>query len=67
MDATPSQTQMIVGAKNIAAATGLPPRRIYALADQGQLPVIKIGSSIAIRRAALAAWIDALERGATAH
>lgn len=54
MDATPNQTQMIVGAKNIATETGLSPRRIYALVDQGKIPVLKIGSSIAIRRASLA-------------
>jgi excisionase family DNA binding protein len=66
MDATTNQTQMIVGAKNIAAETGLSPRRIYALVDQGKIPVLKIGSSIAIRRASLATWLDGLERS-TAH
>lgn len=66
MDATTNQTQMIVGAKNIAAETGLSPRRIYALVDQGKIPVLKIGSSIAIRRASLAAWLEGLERS-TAH
>ncbi|SCX29417.1 DNA binding domain, excisionase family [Agrobacterium sp. DSM 25558] len=59
------QTEMIVGAKQIAAATGLSSRRIYALAEQGKLPVLKIGATLAIRRAALADWIAGLEQAAT--
>ncbi len=55
------QTEIIVGAKQIAAATGLPPRRIYALVDQGKLPILKIGASIGIRRSKLAEWIESLE------
>ena len=53
--------ELIVGAKAIAAILNVAPRRLYEMVDQGHIPTIKIGSSVAIRKSKLVAWISALE------
>lgn len=62
MSTTPLKSELIIGAKQIAAAIGITPRRVYALADKGSLPTLKIGSTIAMRRDRIAEWIKSLER-----
>lgn len=59
--------ELLVGASAIATALGLTARRIYEMSDKKELPgLIKIGSSIAIRRKRLAEWLETLEAEGTA-
>lgn len=53
--------EMIVGAKNIGAAIGVPAKRIYEMVERGTIPVIRLGGGLAIRKTKLAEWIEQLE------
>ncbi len=56
-----TELEMIVGARKIGEALGLPSRRIYEMSDRGEIPTVKLGGSIAVRRARLAEWLTSLE------
>ncbi|WP_161991830.1 helix-turn-helix domain-containing protein [Agrobacterium tumefaciens] len=55
------KSEVIVGAKQIAEVIGIKPRRVHLMIDKGEIPVFKMGGSIAIRRTTLESWIDGLE------
>lgn len=48
--------QLLCGARSIADAVGLRPRRVYHLAEAGILPVFKIGSQLCASPSALREW-----------
>lgn len=56
-----TELEMIVGARKIGEALGLPSRRIYDMADRGELPTVKLGGSLAIRKAKLLEFVQGLE------
>ncbi len=56
-----NELEMLVGAKNIGAAMGLSAKRIYDMTEAGQFPAIKLGGSIAIRKAKLLEFLEGLE------
>lgn len=67
IEAANGSLELLVGASAIAKALGLTARRIYEMSDKKELPgLIKLGSSIAIRRQRLAEWLDGLEAAAGA-
>lgn len=61
-----SETEVIVGAANIAKAMGVTRRQIYGYVDNGVLPTIKLGGSVAVRRKTLVAFLESLEANAMA-
>ena len=56
-----TEFELIIGARAIADALSLPRRRIYELIDAGQIPTIKVGGSVAIRKVKLLEWVKSLE------
>ncbi|MGV1775378.1 helix-turn-helix domain-containing protein [Agrobacterium fabrum] len=56
-----TELEMIVGARKIGEALGLSSRRIYELADRGELPTVKLGGSLAVRKAKLLEFLESLE------
>lgn len=62
-----TELEMIVGARKIGEALGLSPRRIYELADRGELPTVKLGGSLAVRKAKLLEYLESLEAVAAAN
>lgn len=61
-----NELEMLVGAKNIGAAMGVSAKRIYDMTEAGQFPAIKLGGSIAIRKAKLLEYLEGLEAAAGA-
>lgn len=60
MDATPLSDDLLSGAEEIAAFTGLPVRRIYYIASQSEvLPIFKLGSTLCARKSELAEALSA--------
>lgn len=57
-------TEIIVGARAIAEAIGVTARRINFMVKRKEIPVFKMGGSIAIRRTKLEAWISEMEASA---
>lgn len=62
-----NELEMLVGAKNIGAAMGVSAKRIYDMTEAGQFPAIKLGGSIAIRKAKLLEFLESLEATAGAN
>ncbi len=60
------ELEMIVGARKIGEAMGLSSRRIYELVDRGELPAVKLGGSLAIRKTKLLGFLEGLEVAAGA-
>lgn len=56
-----TELEMIVGARKIGEALGLPSRRIYEMGDRGELPIVKLGGSLAIRKVKLLEFLEGLE------
>lgn len=54
-------SELIVGAKAIAEAIGVKSKRVHNMSERGEIPVFKLGGSIAIRRSMLNSWISSLE------
>ena len=48
-------SDLLNGAKEAAAFIGLPTRTVYAMVENGQLPVIRMGKRLYFRRSALQA------------
>lgn len=61
-----NQLEMIVGAKQIGAAMGVSAKRIYDMTEAGQFPAVKLGGSIAIRKAKLLEFLEGLETASVA-
>lgn len=61
-----NELEMLVGAKNIGAAMGVSAKRIYDMTEAGQFPAVKLGGSIAIRKAKLLEFLESLEAAAGA-
>lgn len=59
-----NSSELIVGARAIAEAIGLTPKRVYDMHEARELPTVKIGKSVAIRRTRLAEFINGLEASA---
>lgn len=57
-------TEIIVGARAIGEAIGVPTSRINFMVRRKEIPVFKMGGSIAIRRTKLEAWISEMEAAA---
>ncbi|MBO0132369.1 hypothetical protein [Agrobacterium burrii] len=58
------KSEVIVGARNIAEVIGVPAQRVHVMSERKEIPVFKMGGSIAIRRATLESWIAGLEAAA---
>ncbi|SCX31077.1 hypothetical protein DSM25558_5113 [Agrobacterium sp. DSM 25558] len=54
-------SEVIVGAKAIGEAIGVKTRRVHLMIDKGEIPVFRLGGSIAMRRSTLNSWISSLE------
>ncbi|URK88018.1 helix-turn-helix domain-containing protein [Rhizobium sp. RCAM05350] len=54
-------TEVLMGADAIATAMGIPRRKVYAMIQSRTIPTIKIGGTVALRKAKLAEWLMALE------
>ncbi|MBW9074940.1 helix-turn-helix domain-containing protein [Agrobacterium deltaense] len=55
------KSEVIVGAQAIAEVLGVTERRVRFMVTRKEIPVFKMGGSIAPRRTTLESWIDALE------
>lgn len=53
--------ELLTGAAQIADALNVPRRKVYAMIEAGTIPTIKIGGTVAIRKAKLASWLESLE------
>lgn len=56
-----SGTDFLDGADAIAEFMGVSPRRVYYLAETGQIPVAKIGNRLTGRKSRLTAHVEKLE------
>lgn len=56
-----SDVELLVGARAIGAAMGVSAKRIYDMTEAGQFPAVKLGGSIAIRKAKLLEFLEGLE------
>lgn len=61
-----SETEVIVGAANIAKAMGVTRRQVYGYIENGVLPCVRLGGSVAVRRKTLVSWLEGLEATAKA-
>ena len=51
--------QRLLTAAEVAERTGVPRWRIYELARQGEMPVVRLGRSFRFSAATVAAWLEA--------
>lgn len=56
-----TDTELLMGASAIAAALSIPRRKVYAMAENGTIPTIKVGGTVAIRKKRLVEWLASLE------
>lgn len=56
------RSDILMGAKAIAAELGISRQRVYRLAAQGRMPFFNIGNAVCARRSELLAWIAAQEQ-----
>jgi hypothetical protein len=63
-NAVPLAGDLLNGISEIAAFTGMKPRRLFYLAANRKLPLFKVGHQWCGRRSTLLAHIENLERGA---
>ncbi|WP_420347302.1 AlpA family transcriptional regulator [Pelagibius sp.] len=60
MEANPLSHDLLSGAEEIAAFTGLPVRRVYYIASQkGVLPIFRLGNTLCARKSELAEALSA--------
>ena len=59
-----SHQPILLTVPEVQSLTQLGRTKVYELIQTGQLPIIRIGRSVRIRRDALERWIDELEEGA---
>src|SRR5205809_274312 len=52
---------LMIGAKPIATFLGLPVRQIFYMAEKGQLPLFKVGGTVAGRKSTITAHFAKLE------
>lgn len=52
---------MLLTVTEVQEATQLGRTKVYELIRDGQLPIVRIGRSVRIRREALVRWLEALE------
>ena len=55
---------LLHGADEIGAFVNEKPRRIYYLAERGELPVFRIGQHLYARKSTILRWFEALEAAA---
>ena len=58
------KNEILDGAEAIAKFLTLPKRTIYHFAENGTIPVFRLGSKIMARRSTLLAWLEAQEQAA---
>ena len=51
--------QILLRAEEVARALGLGRSKVYELMQSGELPVVRIGRSVRVARAALESWVRA--------
>jgi len=57
----------LMNVKQLAEYLQLKPGTVYAWAQKGKLPAIKVGRNWRFRKEEIDAWLDANSRGPTTH
>lgn len=55
----------LLTAEEVSKLLAIPPRRVYEMAKQGELPSVRIGRLIRFPRQAVADWVASQQRGMT--
>ena len=58
---------ILIGAEAISAFTGWKRRRVFHLAEKGEIPCFKVGGIIHARKSTLIRWIEQMESRSMAN